>query len=354
MKSDGFNAHNKYMIIKHALKEKNVAKTCKLFGISRTTYYNWERAYRKHGMKGLKAKEPRKPKMPNKVGAGVEREILAYIEKYPADGPKRIYYELKSQGISVGESGIYNVLRRNQLSKRTQREAYAKSKRGSQRRQKREKANSLRYQIPETTYPGYLLIQRINYIGKFEGVGKIYQYSLYDAYSKWAAVKIYNKKQDIDVWDYFEFKLVFLMKTFKFHIQNLVTEKTKEFLPYFMKDGKCSEMMEELDIHNRFFVSEKEPVLQEMSEFNEMLIHEFYNKIGTEQNLDSFVQVERALHKFVRHYNFSKTIQSGIHAGKVPGKVIVESAKDNQVDLDTLPLWILALVNRSDREEQDG
>lgn len=345
MKSEGFNAHNKYMIIKHALKEKNVAKTCKLFGISRTTFYNWERAYRKHGMKGLSSKEPRKPQMPNKVSASAERKILAYVAKFPADGPKRISYELKSEGVRVGESGIYNVLRRKQLSTRAQREAYAKSRNAGSLCGNRGKLDSSQLQDPETMYPGYLVIQRISYIGKFDGIGKIYQYTLYDAYSKWAAVKIYNRKQDIDVWDYFEFKLVFLMKTFHLHIENLVTEKTREFLPYFVQGNKCQEMMNELAFKHRFVDQDDEGVLQEMSAFNELLIHQFYNKIETKKNLDSFVQVERALHKFVRHYNFSTVIQRGIHAGKVPGTVIIESAKNNQVDLDTLPLWILALIN---------
>ncbi len=351
MKSEGFNAHNKYMILKHALKEKNVAKTCKLFGISRTTFYNWERAYRKHGMMGLRDKEPKKPQMPNKVSASVEQRILSYVAKFPADGPKRVYYEMKAEGIQVGESGIYNVLRRNHLSKRAQREAFAKSRKASRAGRRAAEQETIRFKVPEETYHGYLVVQRIRYMGKFEGIGKIYQYSVYDAYSKWAAVKIYNKKQEIDIWDYFEYKLVYLMKTFRFHIENLVTERSKEFLPYFVQGNKCLEAAEELDVQNCYFVSESEAVFQEMNAFNELLVQDFYNKIGTERKMDSFVQVERALHKFVRHYNFSKSIEAGIHAGKVPGGVILESAKDNHVDLDTLPLWILALINTTKRED---
>lgn len=99
MKSKGFNAYTKQIILKHALKEKNISKTCDLFGISRTSFYNWQRAYKKHGVTGLEEKDRKKPDMPNKVSKEVEAEILAYVAKYPKDGPRRIYYELKAEGI---------------------------------------------------------------------------------------------------------------------------------------------------------------------------------------------------------------------------------------------------------------
>lgn len=128
MKTEGFNAHSKHMILKHASKVNNVSYTCKLFGISRATFYNWHRAYEKYGFSGLENKEPKKPNMPNKVDENLEHDILAYVEKFPADGPKRIYYEFKALGFNIGESGIYNVLKRNNLSKKAQRIAYSKAK----------------------------------------------------------------------------------------------------------------------------------------------------------------------------------------------------------------------------------
>ena len=81
---------------------------------------------------------------------------------------------------------------------------------------------------------------------------KIYQYSLYDTYSKCGVVKIYNKKQDINIWYYFELKLVYLMKTFNLNIENLLTEKTKEFVPYFVKGDKYKEIIENSHINHRF------------------------------------------------------------------------------------------------------
>jgi transposase len=346
MKAEVFNAHTKHMILKRALKEDNVSETCKLFGISRTTYYKWKRAYEKQGMMGLETREPKKPQMPNRVDKSLENEILSYVGRNPTDGPKRIYYELRSEGFDIGESGIYNVLRRHNLTRKAERREYAKSKALYFKGKPGRKRAAQGFQRPQEAYPGHLVIQRIDFIGTFEGIGRLYQYTVYESYSKWCVVKLFNRKQDIDIWYYFELKLIYLMKTFNLNIENLITVKTKEFVPYFIKGNKYREIMENFNINHSFIAPEEKGVLEEMGEFNELLVKEFYNKIGEDSNLDSFVKVERALQKFVRHYNFSRPIGHGCNAGKVPAEVVLERAAYNNADLETLPLWILALINR--------
>ena len=158
MTTQGFNAHTKYRILQHALKSKNISETCKLFGISRTTFYNWQEDYEKHGMAGLENKKPRKPKMPNQISKTIEREILDYVIKYPKDGPRRIYYELKAEGFNVGETGIYNILKRNNLTRRKQRIEYSKNGQVNYE-QIRNKTKLLDEIDFNKTYPGHLVIQ---------------------------------------------------------------------------------------------------------------------------------------------------------------------------------------------------
>jgi len=354
MKVEVFNAHTKYMILKHALKKNNVSQTCELFGISRTTYYNWNRSYEKHGMMGLTMKEPQKPIMPNKVSRTIEYEILSHVQRFPKDGPKRIYYELSTEGFNIGESGIYNVLKRYNLSTKIKRIEYSKSKGPFACGKQKSKNSTLCFDHPKESYPGYVVIQRMNFLGTFDGIGKIYQYSIYDTYSKWGVVKLYNKKQDINIWQHFELNLSYLMKTLNLNIKNLITENTKEFIPYFVNNNKLDEILENYHINHKFISPEKNTILDTMSDFNELLVKEFYNKIRTDKTLDSFIKVERAIHKFLRNYNLSRVITSGYNVGKVPATVILERAAYNNVDLDTLPLWLLVLLNppkRGDKNE---
>lgn len=354
MKSEGFNAHSRSMILKYAQAEKNVSHTCRQFGISRTTFYKWHRAYQRHGLNGLKNKERKKPQMPNKVGRAIENEILAYVAAYPADGPKRIYYELKSQGVNISESGIYNVLRRYNLSQKTQRIIYSKNKRLHPKKQQNQDIKSDLDQKQEVAYPGQFVIHRIDYIGKFDGIGKIYQYCLYDVYSKLGVVKLYNRRKDIDIWYHFQLKIVYLLKTFNLTIDHLVTIKSKELMVYFLKGNKYQEIMEHLNIKHSFVEHDKHSLLHTTDDFIEILIKGFYSRIGTDYSLDSFAKAEREFNRFLRHYNFVKTIAKGCNAGKTPAEVILERAAQNNVDFDTLPLWILSLLNQPKGVDYDG
>lgn len=46
----------------------------------------------------------------------------------------------------------------------------------------------------ETAHPGYLVSQDTYYVGTLKDVGRIYQQTFVDTYSKWATAKLYNTK----------------------------------------------------------------------------------------------------------------------------------------------------------------
>ncbi len=292
--------------------------------------------------------------MPNKVSREIEDEILAYVAKYPNDGPRRIYYELKAEGIDIGETGIYNVLKRNRLTHKAQRIEYSKHKPYHMKADSKDNKELPIFLNTNKAYPGYLVIQRIDFIGTFDGIGRIYQYSFYDTVSKWGEVKIYNKKQDIDIWHYFEMKLVYLLETFNLNIENLVTERKREFLPYFVRGDKYKEIIEDFNINHIFILSDDTPLLDDIKSFNKFLVREFYNKIPLNDDLDSFTKVENAINNFVRDYNFYTAIPKGDNKGKSPAEVVLDRAKENNADLDTLPLWLLALINSQRRGDTNG
>jgi len=49
----------------------------------------------------------------------------------------------------------------------------------------------------ETEHPGYLLSQDTYYVGNMKGVGRIYQQTLIDTYSRVAFAKLYNCKNTL-------------------------------------------------------------------------------------------------------------------------------------------------------------
>jgi hypothetical protein len=51
----------------------------------------------------------------------------------------------------------------------------------------------------ETEHPGYLGSQDTYYVGNLKGVGRIYQQTFIDTYSKLAFVKLYDRKHALTV-----------------------------------------------------------------------------------------------------------------------------------------------------------
>lgn len=361
MKNEAFNAHNKYMILRHALHESNVAKTCALFGISRTTFYNWRSIYQKHGMNGLESKEPQKPKMPNKVSKAIETEILDYVTRFPSDGPKQIFYELKSDGIFVGESGIYNVLKRHDLNTKAKRNAYAKDKAKSMHPRSQNTTSKASQSVDsirsleqnDKMGPGFLVVQRLDFIGHFAGIGKLYQYTLIDTCSKWVVVKLYHKKSDFDIWETFELKLDYLLRTLNLNITHLFTEKNKQFLHYFMPNDHLENMVKRYKISHRFVALKDAPstspmgdgLFDDLNDFQSMIHSQFYRQIASHSHLNTFEKVERALYRFVRHYNTTHVLDKGDHKGKTSAQVMLAEAIRNHVEVETLPLWLLVLLD---------
>ncbi len=346
MNSKSFNVHNKLIVLKHAEKTQNVKETCELFEISRTTYYKWLSDYERDGEAGLETKAPKKPKMPNRVPRKIEQDILHYVSKYPKDGPRQIYYELKSLGIEVGETGIFNVLKRHDLTQRSKRIAYSF-------RQKIVKERVVPRQqclLEDADTPGYIVIQGMRLVGNFPGCGKVYQYCIYDVASQWAMVKLFNSKRDIDLWQPFESKFMYLLRTFKLTVSHMVIVKEKNFLPYFLRGDWLKNASVALGCQTHYLTPDDE-MLTAYHHFHTMLNQHFFDKIMSHRSYDSIESLEKELNQFMRKYNFFKPIEAGIHKGMTPGETILRTAIDNDVNIDTLPIWMNALIETAKMEQ---
>jgi len=122
-------------------------------------------------------KEKSKPKMPNQIKPDFEAIIYKYIANYPTHGPRRIAYELKIQGITISDTGIYHVLRRKGLNHHLDRLFYVQKHSDNlllTERYLREIAKKKEAHI-KTYYPEYLFCQDTFYVGTIKGLGRIYQ-----------------------------------------------------------------------------------------------------------------------------------------------------------------------------------
>ena len=63
-------------VLEHAATTRNVAETCRTFGISRTRYYKWKQVVDRYGLDALWPKERRKPQMPEATPTHVIERLL--------------------------------------------------------------------------------------------------------------------------------------------------------------------------------------------------------------------------------------------------------------------------------------
>ena len=81
-------------ILEHAQETGNVMKTCRYFGVARSTFYLWRQAYLSHGEEGLIRKKPIPKHQPNQTPAEVVDKVLHLRRKYHL-GPIRIVWYLE-------------------------------------------------------------------------------------------------------------------------------------------------------------------------------------------------------------------------------------------------------------------
>jgi len=177
-------------------KEIPVTLLCPKHHVSRKWFYKWKRRREEEGGEGLRTKIRATPKMPNRVPEEIEEQILNFVQVSPSRGPERIEGELKSAGIFVGHTGIYNVLKKRGLNRAGSRLEWVRRLSGevvTQDEMTRDKKKAKTNHV-QANYPGELIGQDTFCIGCLKGIGRIYHQVGCDCFSSFGAAKIYDNK----------------------------------------------------------------------------------------------------------------------------------------------------------------
>ena len=79
---DAFAAHLKYVILEYAKGIGNNRETCREFGVARSSFYEWKKAYAKDGNAGLHHKKPIAKSHPRQIPPEFIEKILHLRTKY--------------------------------------------------------------------------------------------------------------------------------------------------------------------------------------------------------------------------------------------------------------------------------
>lgn len=189
----------------------NVSKACKVMGLSRDTFYRYKSAVEEDGIQALFDQNRRKPNLKNRVDESPETAVAEYAIAFPAHGQHRASNELRKQGIFVSGSGVRSIWLRHNLGNFKQRLRALEVKVAENgiiltdiqiaALEKKKYDDEACGEI-ETAHPGYLGSQDTFYVGTLKGVGRIYQQTFIDTYSKVAFAKLYTTKTPITAADH--------------------------------------------------------------------------------------------------------------------------------------------------------
>ena len=114
-------------ILAMAAELKNIAKACKIAGVSRSQFYAMKKAYALYGKEGLAPRARRTPEMPNRTPAQLEVQILLQTRKHPLISYVRLAGKMKSEGGTVAPTTVRYVWQRHGLSTRSARLEWIRS-----------------------------------------------------------------------------------------------------------------------------------------------------------------------------------------------------------------------------------
>ena len=188
----------------------NVARACRVMGLSRDTFYRYKAAVEEGGVESLLDKSGRKPNVKNRVDEPTEAAVAAYATEQPAHGQVRASNELRKQGVFISPGGVRCVWirhnparfrdRLNALEEKAAQENLILTEAQVQALERKKQDDEATGEI-ETAHPGCLGSQDTFYVGTLKGVGRIYQQTFVNTYSKVAFANLYTTKTPITAAD---------------------------------------------------------------------------------------------------------------------------------------------------------
>ncbi len=317
---------NKLGLLNLAQELGNVSRACKVMGLSRDTFYRYKNAVASGGIEALVEQSRRKPNQKNRTDESTEAATVAFALEFPAHGQLRASNELRKRGVFISPAGVRCVWLRHDLATMKQR-LRALEREAAKRGlvlteaqvaalEKKRDDDAACGEI-ETAHPGYLGSQDTFYVGTLKGVGRIYQQTFVDTYSKWAAAKLYTTKTPITAADLLNDRVLPFFEDQGMALLRMLTDRGTEFC------GKTEQHDYELflavnDIEHTKTKAQHPQTNGICERFHKTLLHEFYQVAFRKKLYRSLEELQQDLDVWIEQYNTERTHEGKMCCGRTP------------------------------------